>query len=188
MKQLVSLRDVNGEMRKVIEEELDRHADAPWVAASVAVDLVERLRQDDPELLNKWLEHQAVRVVRGAIVGLEGARRQQARIKAERRRPPSVFAKALEQYEETGRRETLAAWLDTTFIVTAKNQRKTLGDMDQEDLRFAADNYTRSARALGMQAAFLRVLANRVGAKKVSEVFDEEELSRIWRELDRMSD
>jgi len=179
-------RDVTEDMRRAIEKELEHYTGSPWVAGAVAVELVERLRRDDPELLNKWLEQQAVRVVREAIVGFEAAHRQQARAHAERQKPPSVFRKALTRYEETGhRKEVLAAWLDTTFIVTTGNQRKMLGDMTKDELHFAADRYQLVARTSTMQAAFLRALAERVGAKLVSEVFDEEELSRIWREIDR---
>lgn len=182
MRQLTLGRNVSAEMRQRIEEEIAA-AGPVWIPAAMAVTLVERLAEEDPALLGKWLEENAVHMVQQAIITHERAKRSNARIQADRGRQ-SVFTKALAQYEEEGDSRVLTAWLDTTYVVSTANERKRLADMDRSDLDFAAGRYTRLARSNAMQAAFLRVLAEKVGARTVREVLSEEDLTRAWRELD----
>lgn len=181
MRQLITTRNVTGDMKAQIERQLELAGDT-WIPAAVAVALVERLAEEDPELLSKWLEANAVGVVRAAIVDLERSKRSQARLGA--KREPSVFTKALSQYDEERRPEILAAWMDTTFVVSASNARKRLADMERQDLLFASDRYTQLSRSHAMQAAFLRVLADRVGARQVKDVIDEDQLAQVWVDLD----
>jgi hypothetical protein len=55
--------------------------------------------------------------------------------------------------------------------------------MDQQDLEFAIKDYTERARVNALQAAFLKALANRVGARTVGETFSDEELARMWNSI-----
>lgn len=181
MRHISVTRNVPHEMRDQIAKELDR-AGPVWTAAGVAVSLVERLAEEDPELLAKWLETQAVRIVREAVASMDRAKRLGPRHATHR---ASVFVKAITAYEESDQDSShLAAWLDTSFVVSTENHRKNLASMDRDDLTFAASRYTALARTNAMQAAFLRALANEVGARTVGEVFTEQELSRMWQGLD----
>lgn len=181
---ITTSRDVNGAIRDLIDQELARTG-TNYIAASLAVEIVERLQREDPELLSKWLAGQAVRIVREAIVTVERHHRMAARAASETLTgPQSVFGKALTQYAETGDSRVLSAWLQTTYVINSENQRKQLSSMDKDELGYAADKYQTLSRSTAMQAAFLRVIANKVGARTVGEVFTEEELVDAWRRLE----
>lgn len=174
------LRNLNRDLNEVIREEITRAGDA-YIAAAVALNVVERLREQDPELLNKFLDQNAVSIVHRAILDLEGSKRLAARASAENKKV-SVFQNAVSRYEE-GQKAALTSWLDTVYVVTSDNLRRRLADMDKEELEFAAARYSDRARANELQAAFLRALAKKVGAGTVADVYEEEELSRLWRSL-----
>lgn len=177
-------RDVNGEMRRLIDDALDRN-EPGYIPAVLAVNIVEQLQREDPELLNKWLITQATRIVREAIVAVERYHKQVAKSVSESPSgTKSVFTGALERYEKSKDPRVLSAWLSTTYVVNVQNQRRPLGDMTQDDLGYAAESHQKLSRSNAMQAAFLRVLAGKVGAKTVREVYSEQELAEAWRRLD----
>lgn len=177
------LRNLNRDLNEVIRDEIKRAGDS-YVAAAVALNVVERLREQDPELLTKFLDQHAVTVIHREILNLEGSKKFQARASSERteKAKASVFSNAVSRYEG-GQKQALTPWLDTVYVVTSNNLRRRLADMDKEDLEYAANQYINRARANELQAAFLRALANRVGAGTVADVLEEEQLSRIWRSL-----
>jgi hypothetical protein len=174
------LRNLDQDLNRVIQDEIKRAGDS-YIAAAVALNVVERLQAEDPELLAKFLDQHAVHVVHRRVLDLEGARRLQVKAAAERVKA-SVFQNAVSRYE-AGAQGALTPWLDTVYVVTSGNLRRRLGDMDKEDLEFAAGRYSNRARANEMQAAFLRALANRVGAGTVADVFEEEQITKLWRSL-----
>jgi hypothetical protein len=173
-------RNIVNDVREFIEAEI-ANSGPSYVAAIVATRVIERLRVEDPELLNKWLELNADEVVRRMIADIERAKRHHARASAERK-TKSVFSTAMERYAQ-GEENALGAWLDTTFVVTTAFERKHLRDMDRDDLLFASHQYTERARISSMQAAFLRSIADYVGARTVGEVFDNDRLNELWRSL-----
>jgi hypothetical protein len=173
-------RNLDQDLNLVIQEEIKRAGDS-YIAAAIALNVVERLRTEDPELLTKFLDQHAVHVVHRRVVDLEGAKRLRAKASAEQAKA-SVFQNAISRHE-AGVVGALTPWLDTVYVVTTENLRRRLADMDKEDLEFAAGQYSNRARANELQAAFLRALAKRVGAGTVADVFEEEQLSRIWRSL-----
>lgn len=177
------LRNLNRDLSKVIRDEIKRAGDT-YIAAAVALSVVERLREEDPELLNKFLDQNAVTIIHREILNLEGSKRLQARASAERteKAKVSVFQNAVSRYED-GQKQALTPWLDTVYVVTSNNIRRRLADMDKDDLEYAAARYSDRARANELQAAFLRALAQKVGAGTVSDVLEEEQLSKIWRSL-----
>jgi len=170
-------RNLAREVREAVDKELEAAGDT-FIAGVVASRVVARLRQDDPELLAKFLDQHAEPIFTRMVGDITRAQRSHARAVSSR----SVFAGALERYE-SGETEALGAWLDTIYVVTLGQQRKHLRDMDQEDLVYAARDYTDRAKSNASQAAFLRALADRVGARTVGEVFTDEELSRMWNSL-----
>jgi hypothetical protein len=173
-------RDIAHDVRHVIDEEIIK-AGPTWSAGYVALRVVERLREEDPELLTKWLETLAIGVVRKEITDIARLQKHEAR-RQSISVTTSVFSSAVERYEK-GETRALAAWMETVYVVNTENSRKKLRDMDHDDLLYAASDYTDRARANAMQAAFLRAVAEKVGAKTVGEVYDDEELTRLWRSL-----
>lgn len=165
------------DVREVIDEELAKAGDS-YVAGIVAEQVVTRLHMENPELLAKFLDQHAVAIVTTIVGQISRAQKSHARATAGR----SAYRNALERYEK-GDERALGAWLDTMYVVTVKDQRKRLGDMYKEDLDYAINDYTERSRSNALQAAFLRAVADAIGARKVSEVFTDEELARMWNSL-----
>lgn len=170
-------RNLAKEVRDYVDDELDKSGDT-FVAGIIASNVVDRLRREDPELLTKFLDQHAHQIITRMIGDIARAQRSHARANAGRK----VYSEALERHE-AGETRALASWLDTVYVVTADDQRKRLGDMTQDELLYAANDYSERARTNAAQAAFLRALAERVGANLVSDIFNDEDLARMWNSL-----
>lgn len=169
--------DVTEQIRRITDEEIARSGPS-WVAGVIALQVVERLRVENPALLAKWLDLNAVEAVRTMVSAVDRMMRQDARARSD-----SVFKGAVVRHQG-GDPQALAPWLETVYVVTTDYQRKKLMDMDSDDLKFAASAYTKRAKTNAVQAAFLRAVADRIGDMTVGQVFDDETLSRLWRSLD----
>lgn len=167
-------RNYVAEMRALIDEETSH---GPYISASVAEKIVEKLSANDPQLLDGWLHAQAVQVIRHAINMRDGSMRTHARLTASR----GVFADAAKQAQE-GNVTPLTKFLDTRYVVEG-GIRVRLGDMREPQLVFVADSYRRRAEEAMMQQAFLRALARKVGSDRVEDHFDEGELAKLWRSI-----
>lgn len=167
----MSARDYAAEMRAIIDEATSH---GPYAPPVVAQEIVDKLRVNDPDLLTGWLDAQAVNFVRDAINYRDRSNRTHARQTAGR----SVFRENAEAFE-AGDDEAMAGWLETVYKVE-DGTKLALGEMFKPDLLYVADDYRRIAAENRMSEAFMRALAKKVGAKKVSEVFDEEKLAHLW--------
>lgn len=165
------------DVRSIIDEELERAGDT-YVVGIIAERVVSRLRMESPELLAKFLDEHAVQVISTVVGQISRLTRATVQHKAR----TASFRSAMERFEQ-GDTKALGAWHDAMYVVTVNDQRKRLGDMYKEDLEFAVSDYVNRARSNTIQASFLAALAAKVGAKKVSEVFTEEELARMWNSL-----
>lgn len=170
-------RDLAREVRVVVDQELERAGDT-FIAAQVAQKIVNRLRTENPELLTKFLDQHAIPIITRMVGDISRAQKTAARLHSGGKQ----YAKALQRHE-AGEPRALAAWLDTLYIVTTDEQRKRLRDMDRQDLEFAIKDYTERARINTLQAAFLRALAQKVGARTVGEVYTDDDLARMWNSL-----
>jgi hypothetical protein len=167
-------RNYVAEMRALIDEETSH---GPYVSATIAQNIVDKLRANDPELLDGWLHIQAATLIRQAINLRDSSQRTHARITASR----SVFAQAAIE-AEAGNPEPLTKFLDTVYVVD-DGSRVRLRDMRAAQLNFAADSYRRRAQDAMMQQAFLRVLARKIGTGTVEDHFDEVRLAKLWRDI-----
>lgn len=170
-------RDLAREVRAVVDDELDQAGDT-YVAGLIAQKVIARLRREDPELLTKFLDQHAVSIVTRMVGDISRSQKTHARANSGREQ----FRRAIER-QEAGEPRALAAWLDTMYVVTTDEQRKRLRDMDKQDLEYAISDYTNRARVNSMQAAFLRALAKRVGARTVGEMYSDRELSTMWNSV-----
>lgn len=166
-------RDYAAEMRAVI----DGQATGTYVPGVVAVEIVEKLRANDPDLLAGWLDAQAPQILRHAINLRDASQRTAAR----HARPRSVFAEDAAA-AEAGEPERLAGWLGTRFTVE-DGSRKPLAEMAKDDLLFVADAYEARARENKLTAAFAKAIARRVGTGVVGDHFTDEQLSTMWDSL-----
>jgi hypothetical protein len=174
---LTKRKSLAKDVREVIDEELAK-AGETYVAGLIAERVVQRLHLENPELLAKFLDQHAVQIITSIIGQISRQQKSYARATAGRR----TYKQALDRYEK-GDEKALGVWLDTMYVVTTGDQRKRLGDMYQSDLEYAINDYTDRARANTLQATFLKAIAAKVGAKRVGEVFTDEELARMWNSL-----
>lgn len=157
----MSDRDFVAEMRGFVDEE----AESPDPAAVVAARVVAKLRADDPGLLRGWLDLGAVGFVRDMVAHLDRSTRARVRANAGR----SQFADAVGADDVTG-------FLDVRYVVDEAGTRMRLALMGRAALVYVASAYEADARAVRMEAAFIRALAKKVGAGTVGDVFSEEEV------------
>lgn len=167
-------RDPVRVIRKYVDDELDR-AGETYIAGTVAARIVDRLAEEDPALLLQFLQAHAVQIITRMIGEITRSQRSHTRAVTARR----LFAGAVERHQD-GNENALASWLDVMYVVNTNQQRKHLRDMDHDELVWASEDYNARARGNMLQSAFLKALANRVGARTVGEVYTEEELSRMW--------
>lgn len=164
-------RNYAAEMRAVMDAET---ATGPYTSALIAEQIVEKLRATDLDLLQGWLDAQAVGFIRHAINLRDCSQRSHARATASR----SVFRNAAES-AEAGDAAPLSQFLSTVYVVE-DGSRVRLSEMTSPDLLYAADGYGQRAAEHLLQEAFLRALAKKVGKRKVADVFDESKLSDLW--------
>lgn len=170
----MSERDYVAEMRAVMDAET---GDGPYVAAVAAEHIVDKLRATDPDLLSGWLDVQAVPLINAAIRDRDRSVRAHARTAATR----SVFRSAAEA-AESGDTEALGQFLRTVYVVE-DGSRVRLAEMRKPDLVFAADDYRERAQSNLLQEAFLRALAKKVGHDRVSDHFDDAQLTALWQSI-----
>src|SRR4029079_14830431 len=167
-------RDYAGEMRELIDKVATGEDAPPLLAAQ----LVTRLRAEDPELLQGWLDEQAVQFLRHAINLRDAAirthnRRSQAR---------SVFSGAVAAFH-AGNRFALQGFQEEHYSV-ANGVKKPFGQMTHNDLLYAAEAYGRRKDQNALQEAFLLAVAQRVGQNQVvQDVFDEAQLRSMGHSL-----
>lgn len=167
-------RDYAGEMRDLI----DRVANGEYATPLVAAQLVTRLRSEDPELLQGWLDEQAVQFLRHAINQRDAAIRTHNR----RSRARSVFSGAVAAFQ-AGNRFALQGFQEEHYPV-ANGSKKPFGRMTHDDLLYAAEAYGRRKAQNALQEAFLLAVADRLAdGQVVEDVFDEDQLRHMWHSL-----
>lgn len=165
-------RNYAAEMRALIDAET---SGGPYVSATVAEHIVDKLRATDPDLLDGWLNAQAVQFLRHAINLRDCSVRSHARQTAGR----SVFRDAAEA-AEAGDPEALTSFLGTVYVVE-DGSRVRLAEMRKPELLFVADDYERRETENALQKLFLRALARKVGRGRVADHFTEEQVAAMWQ-------
>lgn len=167
-------RDYAREMRELI----DKTATGEYAPPLLAAQLVNRLRAEDPELLQGWLDEQAVQFLRHAINQRDAAVRTHNR----RFQARSVFSGAVSAFR-AGNQYALQGFREEHYPV-ASGTKKPFGQMTHQDLLYAAESYRQRKDQNALQEAFLRAVAERVGTDQVvQDVFDEDQLKTMWHSL-----
>lgn len=176
--------DILEDMSRVIQQELDANREG-YAPAILAQRIVNRLRDENPELLRRWLSYNAVAFVREA---LNDRARRMKRTNREKSSKRSVFRDALKEFETSrsrpGAQEKLTRFLDEMYR-TEDGTKIPLRRMRRKDLRYAAGEYRRQAQEVSMRRLFLEALAEKLGEndQEVGSVYTEEQLERMWRSL-----
>lgn len=168
-------RDYTAEMRAHVEAMTN--SEESWVAGIVAAKLVALLREQDPELLQGWLERNAEQFVRAFIVARDGTHRAHNRVIARKQTIRSAVVSA-----EQGDDGPLSSFLNNVYEV-AGGERRRLRSMRRDDLQFAAGRYRERAAQNTFVGIFLEALAKQVGDGTVEDHFTEQDLTNMWGSL-----
>lgn len=179
----MSDRDYPAEMTALIEEAT---TGSDWVPALVAEKLIDRLKADDPDLLNGWLHTLAPQLLTDAI----STRERSARTTARRRAGARAF-EAARQAAESGNADALTVFSGSfavTFVISDDDTRRRVADMTGADHKFVAAGYAREANTAKMLAAFHRAVAKKAGPKRTAEVMSEAEYDALYRSITGKAD
>lgn len=153
-----------------------------WVAAIAAQKLHAELLETDPDLLDGWLHARAVDILRRTIGLRESSRSSAARNRAGAR----AFSDAADEAEATGDFSTLPGMFAIAYVIDKDETRKRAADMTGADHLFVAEHtYERDARQSMLLAQFHRAVAKKVGKRKTSDVFTEEQYEAMYLSVTR---
>lgn len=169
------MRDYLADMNEAIEEAIP---DGDYTAPIVAAELVDRLRDKDPDLLSGWLDLRAAVFLADAIARKSNSKRQAARISKPRR----AFAEAARSFAETAD-EMVFSPFAAEYVVDEENTRRTVARMTSADCLFVAGRYDETARQAKLEASFHRAVAKKVGAGTVGEAFSEEQYLTMYQSV-----
>lgn len=165
-------RDYCSEMRAVIDAATETMDE--YVAGIVAHEIVEKLRESDPDLLHGWLDAQAARFVREAI----GTRDRSLRSHLHRTARAREFDEATQQFHD-GDLTALTSYM-TMPVTVGHNVRKPLGRLNHDELLFAHDDYARRAHENKIYADVMARLAETVMIGVVEDHYTEQQLRNIF--------
>lgn len=137
------------------------------------------LEEHEPEALEEWQRELALSQLREVASHILADRRAVAR--------QVMRAEAVQKHAADLRAGENP--LKQVYVVSMDNTRRAVGDMTADDLMFVAKSYTDQANRLGLEAAFFKQLAKRVGpGQTVKDVLDPEEFSRLYRSIIKEED
>ena len=164
-------RDFAAEMRHVVDEAT---AQGPYVPRQLATEIAEKLRANDPGLLDGWLDAQAEHFVWQMINDRDRSARAHVRATSKR----GAFADAAKDHA-TGNPRAFYDFLSMRFTVE-NGTRRSLATLTAGDLKFVADDYqSREQKNAFMKTVMLR-LAKKVGADTVADHFTNEQLAAMF--------
>jgi hypothetical protein len=165
-------RDYVSDFRKFVDETL---GDGPFDAQVAAEEIVYKLNQVDPDLLSGFLMLHAAKLAKDVIVASTASRKAHERTTA---KPKKFFndAKLAEIRNDTSQLKT---WLETE-LTTVEGEKKRLGDMNGGQVIYASRQIGTRANQLLMTSMFLKKIGEKVGTRKVKEVYTEQQLVTMW--------
>lgn len=164
-------RDFLAEMNAACRAEMDASTDPLRL---VAEKLVARLRMDDPELLGEWLALRATTAVGDHLAHMNRADRAVTRARS----GPRAFDVARRAFE-AGDTEALGAMFRARYLVGDGTERR-VADMTGPDHLFVSARYRDDSKHAAHLARVHRLVAQKVGDRKTSEVYTEEEYAAMF--------
>lgn len=169
------------EMRNLINKciSTDRQS-----APDLARELVDRLRDSDPDLLYGYFRQHAVVLIATLIRDQDRQARERAR---EQSGPRAIFAQAAQKHDAGDSapiKSLLTKELNNSRLLDARypvedGSRLPLGDLYAPQCYFVAQGFRDRSRANAFEHAFFKALAVKVGDGTVRERFTEAELVRL---------
>jgi hypothetical protein len=161
-------RDYVGEMDALIAQAIPGDNQGTFISAIIARDIILRLREQDPDLLDGWLRAYAEHSLTWRIT----QQARSARARARNRAPAVEFDTAAQ-----GGRITLDAWL----VVSDQQARRRVADMTAIDHRYVAHRHTRRGNAALALAAFHEAVAVQLGDRRTGDVYSEEAYAEMYQ-------
>lgn len=165
-------RDFAAEMNALCRQMLN-DSDRPLPV--VAHDLVAAVRASDPDLLNGWLDQRATDFVRDHLGHMVRGDRALSRTQER----PRAFAQAAAAFE-AGDRAALGARFRAEHLIDEEGTRRKVADMTGADHLFVAGRYNDDSRHAAFLARVHRAVGKRVGARKTSEVYTEDQYAAMF--------
>jgi len=139
-----------------------KNAGPQYHTGRLAVEVLERLRTRQPDLLSAWLDAMAIDQLKLMI----------GRIQAGNRRRGGPF------------RAHVSAF-DNTEEVDASHTQRRFGDMVKSDLKYVARQYRRRARTNDLRAKAIEAFIKKMPNETITlrEVVTEEEVERVFQEI-----
>jgi hypothetical protein len=169
----VTGRDYLADMNAAITTAM---GDGDLIAPITAEKLHAHLLEADHDLLDGWLQQNAIHFLTEAIGGRD--RHQRALLR--RRSGARAFAEAA----EAGDGEALSVFA-IRYVVDEENTRRPVGQMVGADHVFVANSYRDSAASAQMLAAFHEQIAKTVGERRTAEVLTEQQYQQLYISITR---
>lgn len=160
---------------------VDLHtAGQPYTPRIAATEIVDKLRANDPELLARWLDEQAVEFV----IAMLSHRERSARSHTAQTASRGAFKDAVEQAERGDTEPLRRRFLDMPMPrLEDGTSGWKLGELGHGQLMYVSQDYKNRAHANNMWAAFTGALAKRVRTGTVAGHFTEDQLAALWGSL-----
>lgn len=164
--------DVSQQMAELID---DFTPEKDIIPSAVSSQLLDYLITNEPDLLHAWLMEHSGAILTDYIAHRLGNRRRRAVKRAAARAFSTAAATAIED-------DTVSLFA-VTYAISDDYVQRRVADMTSADHRYVARQYKTEGKHALMLAAFHEAVAKRLGSKKTSEVFTEEQYERLLQSL-----
>lgn len=143
-----------------------RSLDDDFVPAIEASKVVARMRDEDPEALQRWMEANAETFATQALGNILRRERSAAIRRAEARR----FAIAAAGSDQNS---DLVTMFQIVYSVDSRNTRRTVADMTGPNHFYVAERYITSANRVILLSRFHTIVAQKLRERRTADVFPE---------------
>ena len=154
--------DLFEEVQGVVRASVDE-AGAQYHTGQLAVEILDKLRLESPDLYNGWLDY----------IAIDALKMQIGRYRNVARRRDSVFSRYLSAFDRISE------------AVDASNTQRRIGDMTRSDLEYVSRSYLKKAKTMTNRGRRLAALAQRLPdniTKVRDSIITEEEVEEIFIE------
>lgn len=165
-------RDYFHDMRRAIRAGFPA---GDFTTANFAGNLVDSLKDNDPDLLHGWLESRAVELLTSEIRTI----RNQDRARSFRDAPIQAFKETIGDPEKLSAAAATSIF-DRFLIIDTKGTNRRIKDTTREDHAFAATCYESSAVKMALKCQFHKAISERIPRDGVlSDIMSPEDYIRL---------
>lgn len=170
------MRDYLNDMNDLLDTKVP---DSNYIPSLVSAEIVEWLRDNDPDLLHGWLNEIAVVVMTDVI----GTRDRSDRARRRHHASAVAFSAAAGSFSTTGD-PTVFSPFRQKFTVNDANLRRSVADMTSDDHKFVAAKYASSSKIADLESKFHAAIAKKIGpGQTTSDVMDESTYQTMYNSI-----